>query len=32
MKKTDERATYWNYCYDRTPDAEKKKLLERALA
>ena len=28
----DERTTYWNYCYDRTPDAEKKKLLERALA
>ena len=28
----DERTTYWNYCYDRTPDAEKKELLERALA
>ena len=28
----DERTTYWNYCYDRTPDAEKKRLLERALA
>lgn len=28
----DERTTYWNYCYDRAPDAEKKQLLERALA
>ena len=28
----DERTTYFNYCFDRTPDAEKKQLLERALA
>ena len=28
----DERTTYFNYCYDRTPDAEKKQLLEKALA
>lgn len=28
----DERTTYFNYCFDRTPDAEKKNLLERALA
>ena len=28
----DERTTYFNYCFDRTPDAEKKERLERALA
>ena len=28
----DERTTYFNYCFDRTPDAEKKQLLEKALA
>ena len=27
----DERTTYFNYCFDRAPDAEKKKLLEKAL-
>ena len=27
----DERTTYFNYCFDRAPDAEKKMLLEKAL-
>ena len=27
----DERTTYGSYCFDRTPDTEKKMLLERAL-
>lgn len=28
----DERTTYFNYCFDRAPDTEKKMLLEKALA
>ena len=28
----DEKTTYFNYCFDRAPDAEKKRLLEKALA
>ena len=28
----DEKTTYYNYCFDRAPDAEKKRLLEKALA
>ena len=27
----DERTTYFNYCFDRAPDTEKKMLLEKAL-
>ena len=28
----DERTTYFNYCFDREPDTEKKRLLEKAMA
>ena len=28
----DEKTTYFNYCFDRATDVEKKTLLERALA
>ncbi|MBQ0004625.1 MAG: hypothetical protein KBS68_02045 [Clostridiales bacterium] len=28
----DERTTYYNYCFDRAPDAEKKHLVEMALS